>query len=230
MLDDVDGGDRAVDFPCSIDRPPLDHRLLDAIAEARYVGVGLDPLEPNVGRLIVALLGPKALTYGPRPTTGPAALHRVGSQYRIAVSSKLPRHEATFFASHELAHWILREEGLDDRDEAAADYLGAALLAPRRGFLTAMRAGLELPELAARFGTTETGAALRIGETTGRPLVVVAPTHTRRRGSESFVWPPDPTLRTWARRGHPGLARVKLGDDPRRVVLEGVLEGVEDAG
>lgn len=203
------------------DRHPLDHRTLDSIAEARYDRAGLDPAAPHVGHLIGALLGPKALTFGRRPVSGPAALHRVGGEYRIAVSAALPRHDALFFASHELAHWVLRDEGLDDEDEAAADYLGAAFLAPRRAFLLALGDGLTIADLAARFGLTETGAALRIGETTGRPLVVVAPASVRARGSESWVWPPEPTLRRWARRGHPGLARARLGDDPRRVVLEG---------
>jgi hypothetical protein len=191
---------------------------LEGIAEARYSDAGLDPAEADLPRLVRALLG-VAVERGPRPISGPAALYRVGPAWRIVVSSKLPLPYARFWVAHELAHWILRDEGLDDRDEAAADYLGAALLAPRRGFLSAVREGLELPDLAERYGLTETGAALRVGETTGRPLVVVAPARVRARGSEWWVWPPEPTLRAWARRGGPGLARVRLADDPRRVML-----------
>lgn len=196
-------------------------RALEHLAESRYESAGLDPAEPDLPRLVRALLG-TSVTRGPRPISGPAALYRVGPAWGIVVSSKLPLVHARFFIAHELAHWILRDEGLDDRDEAAADYLGAALLAPRRAYLAAVRAGLELPELAERFGLTETGAALRIGETTGRPIVLVAPASVRPRGSESWVWPPEPTLRVWARRDRPGVARVRLVDDPRRVMLEGV--------
>lgn len=194
-------------------------RDLDEVAERRYEAAGLDPDRPNIAKLVHVLLG-CAIERGPRPVHGPAALYRIGTQYRIIVSSKLPPAYQRFYAAHELAHWMLRAEGLDDRDEAAADYLGAALLAPRRAFLSAVRCGLGLPDLADEFGLTETGAALRLGETTHRPIVLVAPSSVRRRGPEEWVWPPDRTLRSWARTGRPGLARVRLVDDPRRVMLE----------
>ena len=194
-------------------------RSLESLAEARYDSACLDPDRPDLNRLVRALLG-TPIARGPRPISGPAALVRVGPAWRIIVSSKLPPAYARFFVAHELAHWVLRDEGLDDRDESEVDYLAAALLAPRCGFLSAVRAGLELPELAEQFGTTETGAALRIGETTGRPIVLVAPASVRPRGSESWVWPPEPTLRAWTRKDRPGVARVRLSDDPRRVMLE----------
>ena len=205
----------------------MEGRLLEGVAEARYLSAGLDPEEPDVYRLVRVLLG-ASVVKGPRPISGPAALYRVGAEYRIVVSSKLPPAYQRFYAAHELAHWMLREEGLDDRDEAAADYLGAALLAPRRAFISAVRNGLDLPTLADIFGLTETGAALRLGETTGRPIVLVAPASVRVRGPEEWVWPPEPTLRTWARKGRPGLARTRLVDDPRRVMLES--EEREEAG
>ena len=107
-----------------------------------------------------------------------------------------------------------------DDEEAAADYLGAALVAPRRAFASALRAlGDDLAELAAVFRSTETAAALRVGEVTGRPLAVVAPHRVRVRGPESWAWPDESTLRAWARRGRVGVRRCRLRDDDRRMML-----------
>lgn len=120
-----------------------------------------------------------------------------------------------------LGHWLLRRHGYDGADEAAADYLGAALIAPRAAFVRAHRVhGDGLDKLADAFGTTETGAALRLGEVLRRPLAVVAPKTVRVRGPEEWTWPDEATLRRWARNPRPGLRKAKLGDDPRRVVLE----------
>lgn len=194
---------------------------LEHIAEAAYRDVGLDPERPHPTRLARALLGVDAVLRGPRPVATPAALVRVGESWRIVIGRSLPPLYALFAVAHELGHWLLRRHGLDDTDEAAADYLGAALVAPRPAFRAAWRTkGCELAQLAEALHMTETGAALRLGEVLRVPLAVVAPHRVRVRGPEAWIWPAEPTLRGWARRPAPGLRRVRLTDDPRRVVLE----------
>lgn len=187
----------------------------------------MDVERPHVPRLARALLGPDAIVRGPRPLHAPAALVRVGDAWRIILSRSLLPLYALFAVGHELGHWLLARHGYDgDDEERAADYLGAALLAPRRAFLAARRAlGDDLPALADALSMTETGAALRLGEVLGVPLAVVAPARVRVRGPKEWVWPDEGTLRRWARRPAPGVRKTKLRDDPRRVML-----GVEDAG
>ena len=150
-------------------------------------------------------------------------LSLVNGQPVIAVRRGLDPIRERHVIGHELGHWILRREGVpvDDYTEAACDYIGAALLTRRAAFARALRDRLTLPELAARFEVTETLAALREAEVTGRPRAVVAPGSVRVRGQLEFVWPDEGTLRRWATgRAAPGVAKVRLRDDPRRVLLE----------
>jgi hypothetical protein len=65
---------------------------------------------------------------------------------------------------------------------------------------------------------TQTAAALRVGEADQLPLAVVAKV-VRTRGPEAFQWPGEDVLRRWATKPPPGLARARLTDDPKRVVL-----------
>lgn len=194
---------------------------LEGIAHAAYTEAGLDPERPCVPRLARGLLGADAIQRGPRPLHAPAALVRVGGAWRIILARSLPRLCAMFAVGHELGHWLLARHGYDSADEErAADYLGAALIAPRRAFLAARRAlGEDLPALAEAFSMTETGVALRLGEVTGAPLAVIAPARVRVRGPEEWVWPDELTLRRWARRPVPGIRKTTLTDDPRRVML-----------
>lgn len=202
---------------------------LEGIADAAYRAASLDPDRPHITELARALLGPAAIQRGPRPVHGPAALIRVGDDWRIVLARSLPPLYAVFAVGHELAHWLLAQHGYDGNDEeAAADYLGAALLAPRRAFLAARRVlGDDLPALAKAFSTTETGAALRLGEVLRVPVAVVSPGLVRVRGPEGWNWPDEATVRGWARVRTAGLRKVRLTDDPRRVMI-GVNDG--DAG
>lgn len=195
---------------------------LEGIAESAYEAAGMDPERPHVTRLARALLGPNAIQRGPRPLHGPAALVRVGAEWRIILARSLPTLYAVFAVGHELGHWLLARHGyVGDDEERAADFIAAALIAPRRAFRAACRAlGDDLVALADAFHMTETGAALRLGEVERRPLAVVAPQRVRVRGPEEWTWPDEATLRRWARRPAPGLRKVQLRDDPRRVVLD----------
>jgi len=147
---------------------------------------------------------------------------------RIYYRSSLAPQRADFVVAHELAHWALGTRLTEDENdiESACDALAAALIAPRRAFLDAVRAyGTRLPRLARAFQTTESLTALRLGETTGEPLALVAPRSVRVRGA-MYSWPGESQLRALAaaRRSGPGLRNTRLRDDPRRTVLRAVGE------
>lgn len=199
----------------------MEQSVLEGIADAAYEEAGIDPARPHVARLARTLLGPDAIQRGQRPLMGPAALIRVHDSWRIVLARSLPPLHAVFAVGHELGHWLLARHGhCGDDEERAADYLGAALIAPRRAFLAARRAlGDDLPAIAKALSMTETGAALRFGEVLRTPLAVVAPARVRVRGPDEWVWPDEGTLRGWAKRPAPGLRKTRLTDDPRRVLL-----------
>lgn len=207
----------------------MDRAELEGLAEGAYREAGEDPARPNVTRVARALLGAGSIVRGPRPICGPAALIRVGTEWRIYLAHSVPPTYAAFAVGHELGHWLLARAGVRDNDEQpSADYLGGALIAPRPAFLAAYRAvGRDFRQLAAAFSTTETGAALRLGEVLHLPLAVISPALVRVRGPEEWAWPDESVLRRWARRPAPGIRKVRLSDDPRRVVLDAEAIGFE---
>lgn len=200
----------------------MEQLLLEGLANAAYREANLDPEHPHVLRVARALLGPDAIQRGPRPIGGPAALIRVYDSWRIIVGRAVPPRYALFAVGHELAHWLLRRANYDgDDEERAADYLGAALVAPRVAFVRARRCfGDDLPALAEALSMTETGAALRLGEVTRMPLAVVSPARVRVRGPDEWAWPSESTLRGWTRRPAPGIRKVRLTDDRGRTMLD----------
>lgn len=206
---------------------------LEGLGEAVYREAGEDPAEPSspvlLARTVLGRDGVQIVRPGTLRFSG-ANLTRTGTEWRIYVRRAEPAHMA-FAVAHELAHFILQRSGYNEEDEeAAADYLGAALIAPRRAFSLALRDhGLDLPALARAFATTETLVALRYGESTSTPIALVRPGLVRVRSQPSFVWPDASTLVRWAKeRPPPGLAKTRLRDDPRRTMLSG--EGLDDVG
>lgn len=139
---------------------------------------------------------------------------------KVAIRRGLAPEDATFLVGHELAHVLLERAGYAEHDlEFACDYLGAALMAPR----SAMRQlrlsfGDDYEQIADAVCATESWAALRCAEVSGRPTALVTPQSVRVRGGD-WVWPDEQRLRALARRGGAGLLRARLHDDPRRVVL-----------
>jgi hypothetical protein len=65
-----------------------------------------------------------------RPWAGPRGML---SGNVILYNEALPERALHAVVAHETAHWLLRDEGLDD-DEESAVWLSHALLLPRRGF------------------------------------------------------------------------------------------------
>lgn len=199
----------------------LDVPSLEGLAIATYERLGLDPSEPvTTFRIARLLLGADAIVRPPQMLGVQACTIVVDGRRRIAVKARLPVTYALFFAGHELGHVLLEEEGYRGDDlELACDYLGAALMAPRPAMVRLHRAvGFDLEEMSRALVATQTQCALRVGEVLGLPLAVVAPT-IRVRGLEEWVWPDERTLRSWARRPPSGLAKTRLTDDRRRVVL-----------
>ena len=97
------------------------------------------------------------------------------------------------------------------------------MIAPRRRFLGVRgRVGEAPSRLARALETTESLAVLRLGEVTGEPIALVTPARVRLRGT-AYSWPSEPELRALASAPRvAGIRKVRLTDDPRRVVIRAV--------
>lgn len=113
---------------------------LEGIAGALYCAAGLEPDAPSAPLAIASrLLGPTGVCRVNGLRT-PAALARVGSDWRIFVRSGLTPRAVSWLVAHELAEWALRREGYLGEDiEDLADRLGACVRAPRRAVVWALR-------------------------------------------------------------------------------------------
>jgi hypothetical protein len=203
----------------------VDPADLEGCIDALHALAGADDDEQltSLG-LAKRLLGPSSVLRVPNLQVQ-GCISTVDHHTVIIVRKGLDRAREQHVIGHELGHWILRREGVtvDDEDalESACDYVGAGIVIRRRPFARVLRGGYTLPELAAHYRTSETLVALRQAEVTGQPRAVVAPHAVRVRGQLEFVWPEERTLRRWATgRAAPGVVKVRLKDDPRRVVLD----------
>lgn len=135
----------------------------------------------------------------------------------IRVSRRLARQRLVWAVAHELAELCLRVEGYRGGNiEQLADAAAAAIVMPHRGFMKHLR-HMTLRQLSGFYDLSCTAVSLRLGETTGRPVAVVAPTHVHVRG-EAFEWGDLPGLAK-ARRKPAGFDRARVEDDRRRVRL-----------
>lgn len=146
-------------------------------------------------------------------------LSRIDGRWTVQLSRSAPVERARFALGHELGEWACRRR-IEPEIEALCDAISAAVLLPRPALLAALRHfGDDLPALARAFRVTETCAALRVGEVTGRPMLLVSPGLVRARG-EAYGWPTDSEVRRQMRSGElPGLRSCRLGDDRRRTWL-----------
>lgn len=197
----------------------------DAEADAVeiYQRAGVDPAEPEgPGALALALFGREAVAYvAPHRLVRDAAGGTLNGRWRIAVRRDLPPERETHAIAHEIAEWHLRRT-CSERVERMADRLAAALVAPREALASVLRdVGEDYPAIARTFVTTQTSAAMRVAEVTGRPRVVVTRSWVFVRG-RPWVWGASlEEVRALARSRarHPGLTRTRLRDRPERVVL-----------
>lgn len=116
----------------------------------------------------------------------------VSGKDRIYYSRRLLPDRRGWILGHEILHAWVRMHGLRvDHEELVADAVGARLVAPAAAFRRAIGLhGCRVHELATRFRTTQALALLRVGEVTGRAVMVDRPYRRIARG-EHFVWPQD---------------------------------------
>lgn len=161
----------------------------DAIAGEILTTAGhLDDEEPpNMAQLCRVLLGapPKIA-----PIRSEACLARVHGQSRVYLRRDVGAARARWLVGHELAEWYFQRAGYVAEDlEDRCDAVGAALVAPRRSYRLAMRAlGHSVHALAKAFIAPQSLCLLRIGEVTGRPVIVFREPKALHRG-EPYVWP-----------------------------------------
>jgi IrrE N-terminal-like domain len=194
--------------------------VAEQLAFEFYERVDKDPCEPESPFTLARLyLGPGCIERG--RFSSPAVTFIANGRRRIALRRGIPIEYAAFYVGHELGHAVLEEAGYHEDDlEEQCNLFAAAIMAPRPAVMRLHRTfGYDLESIAGEVGSTETWAALRLGEVLHVPLVAIAPLTIRVRGPEEWVWPDETTLRGWVRRTPPGIAKTRLTDDPRRVVF-----------
>jgi hypothetical protein len=192
----------------------------DAEASAIYRLAGADLYNPPGGaQLARMLLGDDAI----RVTPGMYREAEYSGAHRaILVRRGLCVVDLNFLICHEAVEWYCDFiEYQEPNREWFCNAVAARLVAPREAVRAALRVTPGKPaNLATWFCVSQTVAALRIGEVTGRPLALVTPEWITVRGDE-FAWPEEPVLRRFAtgELEAPELEREELTDAPRRVVL-----------
>lgn len=179
----------------------------------RRYGEG-DGEPPRVVDLAKRVLGVGVQVVHARALPGDGALVNLLGERRIYVRRGLSPERLRWAVAHELGHHALGIDSSTSDNEDACNAFAAALLAPSRAFRAALaETGPSYTRLARWFLTSESCAALRLGEVTGCPLALLAPARVRVRGAE-FSWPED------LRGSRPAkVRRATLRDDQRRVVL-----------
>lgn len=174
---------------------------------------------------MAGVLGTRALAIVPE-LRNPGYLQWRPDGYRILVRPDNP--DLNFTIAHELGHWALREldsfRGTPAEEERAANYVGAAILAPPRIVARAHRQwGERIRPMARAFGLSQTAMVLRLGEVRQDERAIVTRSgYVLVRSSGAFPWADVPVLdvargdRRWR-----GLAKASLrgGIDEGRVAL-----------
>jgi hypothetical protein len=201
----------------------LDHASIEGLAVSFYERLGLDPADPvDTFQLARKLLGAGAIVRGTSLAGLAAKIFTVNGERRIAVNRKLDFAYAQHAVGHELGHVVCDEEGYrGEQLEQVCDAFGAAVMAPLPAVRAMLRAfGRDHVAIADEVCTTQTWAALRVAECLGIPRAIITPRRVYVRGPEEFVWGPDDSLWRLVRIERPGITKVRLTDDPRRVVLD----------
>lgn len=197
----------------------MDFAELEGLAEWAYRAARLPDDVPAPGiellrRLVGAAPVISSVATGARLARAPD-----GGWVVYLPAGRWPTVRVRWLIAHELAEWLLERDGYRGADvEMVADALAARLIAPWRAVREAVRWGLELPEVAEAFGSTQSCALLRQGEVTGTPTALVTPERVYVRGSE-WGWPDERSVRALASSERPGIVRVRIADARRRVGL-----------
>lgn len=199
----------------------LDEGDLEGCAESLYDLAGYDRDEVDAPTNVARKLGVRVIRVPRMRLLG--CLSTVDGKLAIGVRAGLDDAREEHVIGHELGHWILRREGANavgEETERACDFIGASVMMRRQVFASRARGReRDFRQLAFDFAATQTMAALRVGEVLRVPIVVVAPHAVRARGEVHGL--DANRAREIARSGAPGLARIRLTDDRRRVALVG---------
>jgi hypothetical protein len=145
--------------------------------------------------------------------------------WRICVRNTLPPERLRFVVAHEIAERYFKTAGCEataSDKEQQCDAVAACLVTPTEVFVDAVNhyGHTSFRHLASAFLVTQTCAALRVGEVTPTPLAVLHPTAVRFRGVAQRMPSDLARLRRLARgKMPPGLEKIRLTDEPKRVVL-----------
>lgn len=190
---------------------------LECCAEELYAMAGLDRddvVRPST--IARKVLGPSCVIRVRMLAMG--RLSWVDGEAVIAVRKGLSEPIEEHTIGHELGHWILRRNGYaGDYEEACADFIGAALVAPRIPFAERARQTNDFKQLAFDFAAPETLVALRFGEVLNVPVAVITPREVYARGEAR--WPHKDKIRGYARNPIAGMRKVRLTDAYRRTAL-----------
>lgn len=114
-----------------------------------------------------------------------------GAIAQVQLRAGEPDPVSQWDCGHALGHVAAKRFGwgLEGSElEQACDLFAAAVLMPRLPYAAALHEfGEDWAELAVVFAVTETAAALRAGEVTGRPIAVVGPLTARGRGDATWT-------------------------------------------
>lgn len=174
----------------------------DADALRRVAGVDGDEV-PHLGAMCAALTGSPPIIAEQR------ARSLIDERDRVVLRRGLPVAIARYLVGHELAELHYRRLRYEGEDiEARCDALGAALVAPWRVARAAIREhGHHVCAVASALRVPQALALLRIGEVTGRPVLLLRRPPIAR--GAAYVWPaPGQAPRGVA---HP----VRLADEGR---------------
>ena len=182
-------------------RPELEELAVDTYRRFRK-----DPSEPlSSTQLARLMLGPGRVLYGPAGMTSEGAAVTLNGERRVYIRPGLSPQRQSHVVVHEASHIFW-----GTKDEDFCNYIAAALLAPAPAIRRAL--GLSIRQMAEVFRVTQTLAALREAEVTGRPRIVLARSHQWVRGSWSVPAQEALTL--------PGLRKTRLTDAPKRYVID----------
>lgn len=183
----------------------------DAACFFRSLGFSYDDDVPGAWALCAAATG-AIPAYAPIGRAE-AAVAKVHGRYRVFLSRGATTAREAWLIGHELGHTVYNGRVSPGPFlEALCDAFGAAVTCPRRPFVALTRRFGHSPKRLSRlFGVTASCALLRVGETTGRPVVLL----TRRpvvRG-DAYAWPEGPQLRDAIRTKPNGIHPVRLADE-----------------
>lgn len=138
--------------------------------------------------------------------------HGRGAPGEIAIRRRMTAEREAHAIGHELAHFARNTLcGHDPFEEARCDAIGAHLACSRVAFSRAVRTlGHQVTLLAERFHVEPELALLRVGEVTGRPVLLIRDGGNNIARGEPFEWGPRP-LKLPRDIAHPIRVGLRMG-------------------